>query len=536
MPGRGLLLPPSGIVVPNSSQRRVFDDQKSFAGGLNTVSNDFALRLDQMRRSDNARLVDIGAATKRGGTQRTSSAVLAAAGVKNGFAWRNGSTVQHLAMCDGHLFTAPWGSLPLTWTDRSGSFSTSTTPSFASFRNASANMCYIATGGALQRWSGSALTSLPNPVQAAGICVHNNRLWGWGVSGALDSVYYSNLSDASSTTGGDSLGYGAESGGQIVVRTFGQADIVVCLSVGTSLMILHKGGISRITGYGQSDISVAPAPVTSKVGCVGKEAACAYETVGGVPGFYFVSERGVYEGNEQGVAAVATPDKPDPVLPQLLTLSAANLALVKCQFNSKTRELWVQLPGIGVYVFNTLLRSWAGPFIDGYLSPDTTSLFEGLDSNNQPIMLRGDASGWVSLCDPANVFLDNVAAAGTGGSSYDLIVRCRRMFSGDPTRANAYRWAKILADLKGSTTVAAAWTTLSDSGSVQLDVSSTGPTAWGGSGSTWGQGTWGVGGQNALYVPLSGAGPFLDFSIIDSGQAASQYASVQIEGVSMYRR
>lgn len=520
---------PSGISVPPSSPRKVADQQPGFAGGLNTVSNDFALRPDQMRRAENVRLTDYGAVTKRGGTQRTTTNVLAAAPIKNGYAWNNAGTVQILALCNGKLFTTTYGAFPLTWTDRLGTFAT-TTPSFAAFRDGSANMCYIATGGALQKWSGSARTSITNAVHATGVVVHNNRLWGWGVSGTLDSIYYSNLSDAVGSTGGDSLGYGAESGGQIVIRTFGQQDIVSAASVGTSLLIFHRRGISRITGYGQSDIAAKPAAVTADVGCVGKEAVCVYDNVA-----YFVSERGLYAATEGDVTPIATPEKPDEVLPQLLTLSSANLAAVKCTFNRAKMEVWVQLPGIGVYVYHTILRSWSGPFVGGYISPDTTCLFEALTASNQPVMLRGDASGWVSLCDSASYYKDNVTAAGASGTAYNAVIQCRRMFSGDPTRANSYRWANLLASLNGSTMLALAWNTLTDAGVYNVPgLSST--TTWGGTGTTWGTGTWGAGGQTPYYLPIGGTGPFIDLTITDSGQGPSEFASVQIEGVAIGRR
>jgi len=529
------------LKVPTQAREAVADQQPGFQDGLNSVSNDYALLPTQARRLDNTRLSDIGAATKRGGTQQTAPA-LASAVVRNGYGWRQSSSAFYtLALCNGALFTTTYGAFPLTWTNRGGTFTASVTPSFAGFRDTSANVVYIATGGALQKWDGTTLTSLTNPVHATGICVYNDRLWGWGVAGSLDSIFYSNLSDATSSTGGDSLGYGAGSGGQIVVRTFGQQDVVACAPVGTSLVIFHRRGISRLTGYGQSDTSVAPAGITADVGLVGPEAVAVYGTGTTSSGYvastiaYFVSERGVYEANEQGVQPLATPEKPDPVLPQLLTLSAANLALVKLRVNRATREVWIQLPGIGVYLFHTVLRSWSGPFVDGYLSPDTTCLFETVDANDQPVLLRGDASGFVSLCEAPGVFLDNVASDGTGGTAYNAVIQCHRMFMGDPTRADGYRWAEVLAALAGSAAASVGWNTLTDANSFQLPADNT-PSAWGGSGSTWGTGTWGQGGQSPFYVPLSGTGPFIDITITDSGQAASQWASVQVAGYAYGRR
>ena len=121
--------------VPPRARRPVEDSQAGFADGLNTVSNDFALSASQMRRSDNIRLVDVGAATKRAGTQRTSTAPLAAAAVKNGLVWRKDSATQYMAaLCAGSLFTTQYGTFPMTWTNQGGSFAT-TTPSLIGFRD-----------------------------------------------------------------------------------------------------------------------------------------------------------------------------------------------------------------------------------------------------------------------------------------------------------------------------------------------------------------------------------------------------------------
>ena len=516
--------------VPARARPPIADSQDGFSAGLNTVSNDYALTASQMRRSDNVRLVDVGAATKRAGTQQTSAAALAAFPVKNGYTWRkDASTLLVSALCNGSLFTTTYGAFPLTWTNHGGTFATST-PTFAGFRDTSANVLYIATGGVLQKFDGTTLTTLASAVQATGITVYHDRLWGWGVAGFLDSIYYSNLSSATSSIGGDSLGVGASSGGQIVVRTFGQQDVVACVPVNTSLLIFHRRGISRLTGYGQSDILSAPDAVTADVGLVGKEAVCVYNTVA-----YFVSERGVYVANEREVSPLGTAAKPDPVLPQLQSLTSANLAAVKCTFNRATREVWVQLPGIGIYLYHTILQSWSGPFVDGYLSPDTTCLFEAFDASNDPILLRGGTSGFVSLCDAPGFYLDNVVSDGTGGTTYNAVIQCHRMYSGDPTRADGYRWAAVLASLAGSAAVNVSWNTLTDASSYQIPAAS-GGTAWGGSTTTWGSGTWGVGGQQPFYVPLSGTGPFVDITITDTGQAAAQYASVQVAGFSYGRR
>lgn len=491
------------------------DSQQGFSGGLNSTSDPSAVAPNQMVRSDNVRLADYGAATKRGGTQRIHTTTLGAHSVKSGYAWRKDtSTVYGLVQFNGAMYSFTWGTFPRTLTNIG--VVSDVAVSGAAFRDGSANVVYLASGGALKKWDGTTFTSIATAVQATGVAVYHERLWGWGVAGSLDSVFYSALDN------GDTLGVGASSGGQIIVRTFGQRNIVACAAVNTSLLIFHNRGISRLTGYGQNDTTVLPEAVTADVGCVGQQAVCVYDNIA-----YFVSERGLYQANENNVQPVATPEHPDPIINYLQALSSANLAAVVCAFNRRTREVWIALPETGVFVYHTVIKAWSGPFQDGYLSPDTTALFEMVDSNNQPIFCRGDDSGWVSQCDPGGVYVDNMAAAGTGGTVYNAVIQCHRMYCGDPTTANAFIWAKILAALGGSNSASLSWNTLTDAGTAQI-VSGASGLAWGATTSSWGVGTWGVGGQSPYYVRLSGTGPFVDITITDSGQAGAIYASVEV--------
>lgn len=501
----------------------IADAQQGFAGGLNAVSDPSAVGKNQMVRSDNVRLSDYGAATKRGGTQHIHATALAAKSVKSGYAWRkDATTVYGLVSCNAAVHSFTWGAFPRTLTSI-GAIN-DVAASFAAFRDGSANVVYIASGTNLKKWDGTTYSSISAASQATGICVFNERLWGWGVSGSLDSVFYSALDN------GDTLGVGASGGGQIIVRTFGQRDIVACAPVNTSLLIFHRQGISRITGYGQNDTTVAPAGVSPDGGCVGAKAVTVYDNIA-----YFVSDRGAFKCNEMDVVPLATPEKPDPVAAQLMNLSAANLALVEVKFNRRTKEVWVQLPGIGIYVYHTVLQSWSGPFVDGMISPDTTCLFEMLDASDQPITLRGDTTGFVSQCEPSAVYLDNVLSDGTGGTAYNAVIQCHRMYGGDEkTMAVGWLWAEILASLMGSANASVGWNTLTDAGATQIG-SGTGTTVSWGSG-TWGTGTWGAGGQSPFYIRLSGAGPFVDLTIIDSGQSAATYAAVQVSGVRYGRR
>lgn len=499
------------------------DVQPRMDGGLNTVSDELSLLDTQLRVATNARLTDFGALTKRGGTQRASSAVLAAASVLNGFAWRQDSGSQQLmAVANATLYTSSYGSLPWTWTAQTGTLSTTVAPSFAQFRDGTNDVVYIADGGLLNVWNGTTFTTnIASTAQCSAITVHNQRLWGTGVSTAPDSIFYSSLNN------GSTLGIGASGGGQIIVRTFGDETIVGLASVGASLLIFHRQGISRLTGFGQDDITVAPQGVTADVGTI---AAKAIVPVGNV--CYFISERGLFRCNEGEVAPVGTPEKPDPLLPEIRSLSSAQFDSIRAVFNRGTRELWISVPTIGVYVYHTLLQAWTGPWDTGYISPATSAMWEALNANGLPVILKGDTSGWVSLCDAPSITEDNVPAAGGSGTRYALTAQMHRMYCKDDTVAKALRWGYVTAQLKGSDQCTVSWQTDTDSGSYTLPGSTYG--IWGTG--TWGTGSWATTTSQNYRIPMGGNGYYVDLSIVDSGAALPVFSRVALQTFLLGRR
>ena len=97
------------------ARERLVDQQPGMEGGLNDVSDDISVQPNQLRRATNLRLTDYGAATKRGGTQRTSTNPLASAPVLNGFTFQQDSgTNQILAVSNSDLYTATFGTFPRT--------------------------------------------------------------------------------------------------------------------------------------------------------------------------------------------------------------------------------------------------------------------------------------------------------------------------------------------------------------------------------------------------------------------------------------
>lgn len=502
-------------------RERKQDAQPGMEGGLNTVSDDAALGERQLRKAINARLTDFGAVSKRGGTQRMTSAVLSAHAIQNGYTWRkDGGTQEILVVSNGVLRTGTFGGFPITFTAQSGTLDTSGSPSFAQFRDGTNDVVYIADGGLLNRWNGTTLsTNLSGTAACSAIVVHNERLWGCGNTSNPDSIFYSALND------GDTLGDGANNGGQIIVRTFGDETVVGLASVNASLLIFHRRGISRLTGFGQDDITVLPEGVTSDVGTIAKHSIV---TVGNVA--YFISERGLYRCNEADVAPVATPTTPDPILPILRTLSASQFDTIRAEYNRGTRELWITVPGIGVYVFHTLLNAWGGPWDGAYLN--TTTLFETLDTNGLPVLVRGDDDGWLALCDSPATNLDNVSADGTGGDVVNMVVQFRRFYCGDDAEAKALRWGYLTARLSGSTSTSVAWTSDSDAASSVLPPSVSG--VWG-SGS-WGSGSWAGASSKNYRVQMWGTGYHFDVQVIDSGTGIPVLSRFAIDTFALGRR
>lgn len=507
-------------------RERLYDEQPSMIGGLNSVSDESALLPNQLRRTQNMRLTEFGGATKRGGTQRTSTSAITAFPIQNGFTFQQDSGVnQTLVVSNGTLYTTVYGAFPWTWTTQTGALSTSANPDFSQFRDGTGtDVVYIADDGLLNKWNGTALTvDIANTVNVSAIQVHNERLWGCGNATYPDSIFYSDLNN------GDTLGNGAAGGGQIIVRTFSDEKVVGLASINTSLLIFHRRGISRLSGYGQDDITIAPAGLTADVGTIARGSIVASDNIA-----YFISERGLYRCNESEVAPIGTPNTPDPLLPLLKTLTASELDSIRAVINRATKELWISIPQYGCYQYHLTLGAWSGPWDSGYTNPATRCLFETVNATGFPVVLKGDASGWVSLCDAPNVNVDNAAADGTGGTRYPMTAQLHRMYAGDFSIAKALRWGYITASLRGSDQCRIEWSTGNSFGSFSLPASY--DQTWGGVGTTWGTGTWGGAGSKNYSIPMGGTGYYIDISIVDSGEALPVFSRFKLETFILGRR
>jgi hypothetical protein len=506
------------------SRERLLDIQPDMAGGLNEISDDSYLLQNQLREAVNARLTDFGAVTKRGGLRRVSSPVTNAP-ILNGFNWRKDTgPPEMLVVGGGFLHTTNFTSFPWTWTQQVGALSLNVSPTFARFRDGVNDVVYIGDGGLLNKWNGTTLTTdIAGTIGAQMIAVHNERLWSCGCGVAPQSIFYSDLNN------GDTLGNGSAGGGEIIVRTFGDENVIALASINTSLLIFHRRGISRLTGYGQDDIEVVPAGVTSDVGLIAPNSIVPISNVA-----YFVTERGLYICNEQEISPVSSPERPDPLLPLIRTLNANQFDQIRAVLNRGSRELWISIPSYGVYVYNTTLNAWSGPWDNGWVDPATYSMFEALDLNGLPVVLRGDEAGYVSLADASDTFTDNAPPTGPGGTRYTMNVRFHRFFCGDEATSKALRWGYLTAQSRGSDQLRVQWNTGESFGSFSLPVST--DQSWGSPDTTWGTGTWGGAGSKNFRIPMGGSGFYIDVSVIDSGEAVPIISRFQIETFSLGRR
>jgi hypothetical protein len=425
---------------------RVIDSQEGFSGGLNKSGEEATLAQNEMREATNYRLAqEGGSALRRYGTQRTTAARPDAVEVPfRGYAWRvGGATTDLLAVggnTTGKLYTGSLATtgVPMTWTFVGNLNNSSVFPSFAAFRDSAAEACYIAQSGLKKFKAGVLSTPAGTPASISVIAVQNQRLF--GVTGADNTLWYSGLND------GDTLGIEASGGGSQVIRTFGNQSIIVGLAaVGASLLIFHQNGISKFTGYGQGDITIASGTrgVSADVGTIAPQSIVVVENV-----CYFLTERGFFAATEEGVFPIS--QKIERIFEDGLNTTVSAFFQVQGAHYRAKREVWWSFPGDGCYVYNYRLKAWTGP-MNGALA-SIYALWETFDSNGKSRLLAGSQSdGFVKLVDygtGSNV-KDNVLSDGTGGSAFTSTIKCHRMHLGSQSE-KAFRFIEIRGDDGGS--------------------------------------------------------------------------------------
>lgn len=505
--------------MARGDRRIVRDVAPGFAGGLNLVADPSAVGNTQLRRADNLRLVETGGATRRNGTKALHASALAAQPVRGGFTWKKASSTQLLAVCNGTLFTGTY-SIGMSWTGQAGALSASVAPSFAQFHDGVNEVVYIADGGALNKWDGSAVTTdIANSQSVSTIAVYNERLF--GITGTNESLFWSGIAD------GDSLGYGAGGGGQANIRTFGNQRLTGLLPLGGSLLLFHVDGISRFTGISIDDISIQAGTqgVSQDTGTIAPRSIVAVENVG-----FFAASRGFFLVTEGGVQDISA-----TITPLFDELTSTEVAGITAAHNERDREVWFHVPSKGLYVYQYRLKAWSGPWTGGYLSPVTHSLWEALDGDGRPIVLRGTADGFVQRCDLPGLYKDNVTSAGASGSRYTAVLQPCRFFAGDPAMEKSLREGHLLADLRGSTGLTVSWTLGGDAGSWTISAPG-GTLTWDGGG-TWDSGAlWSQTTTDSFPFKMWGRGRYVDVTVADDGESNALLSRLEIEGFDMTRR
>ena len=497
----------------------VADAQPNWAGGLNTTADDSELAENECRRASEGRLTEFGAITRRLGTQRTHASAIGSGNiVRGGYSWQYGSTVQQLAISNGVLNTGTYA-IPMTWNAEAGSVSTIAVPSFAAFYETAAEACYIADGGLLNKWDGTTFTNnIAGTPAVTQIAVYNLRLFGCGASAAPQSLYWSALSN------GDTLGNAGSGGGVAIVRTFAQQDLTGLLPLGSSLLLLHRAGISRFTGWSQDDIDIdgGTQGVSADVGTLAPRTGIAVENFG-----YILSDRGIYRITESGVERIS--QKIESVI---AGLDQTKFPRAFSVHNRARREVLFYLPDIGIYAYNYRLDAWSGPWTGKFTSKVTHSMWSTLDATSAPIWLWGGSDGFVRRGDAPSIYLDDVLSDGTGGSSYTLAAQAHRFYFGDPISEKSLRFAYVQSNLRGSANAAVEWSTGTGAGSKTLSASNY--PIWGSG--TWGTFIWGGAGSDAQRVQVHGRGNYADFTFSDSGSVESVCARLEAQAFDMTRR
>lgn len=489
-------------------------DRAIFSGGLNTVADPAALSPNQARQLGNARLSTYGSATRRGGTRKCLSAPVALSATSNvGIYWPKFSKACVVAGTTQTLYTADVpAAFSTTWTMTMDAGRAFKALSLAIFQDSTTEVIYGQSQvGGLYKWNGTTSTNVTagTPVAVNGICVFDARLWGWNSAASANSLFYSGLNN------GDTFGVVATGGGEIVIKNYSDSPVIACAPVGASLMIFHKTGISRLTGFGQADIQVDPVPATKDIRICGQNAIAVYHNAA-----WIATPNGLYQITEGGATPIGSPDTPDPTIAAMAASTSATSTIVYA--NQATFEIWIIIPGTGTYCYHVLLGAWSGPWngaIFAAAAPSIPFALKDLTLKlNQRTVLPPDAAGLMWELDSPDWFTDSASADGSAGSAYAMKVQAHRCFTDERSYSKAWRWANITAILTAGATAP----------TCTVESMLGGPST-----STF---TAPIAAQAIYYQPGGGTGPYEDVTITDTAAAQSEYLMIEVKGAPLGQR
>jgi len=456
-----------------------------FRGGRNTTTSPDLLNNNELVESTNTRLDILGAAIKRTGTKRVHTTALGGgAPVKGVFQWDSPGGKQIVAISNGDLWhkTSAFGEFTQVAPAGADKFSTTRIAHFVPFRASSSGaplVLFIASGGKLYKWTGSALTRIDGITGAPPsdlLSTYHIRLFGH------DTNFQKHLFWSDVGNGEDWVtGLGTD-GGSAMIDVLTGDTIVGLEAVGSSLGIFTKDAIARFTGLDNSNISISQetSGISAEVGLVGEAALVRVEQV-----VAFLSDRGPYFATEAGVSAIGQDIENDMDL-----LDTSVMANTVFGHHRQRREAWMAVSRSGdsalnksVFVYNYRVQNWCGPFTYPF---GITSFSRYEDSIGSEWIIAGCADGFVRHMDFGA--LDDILANDTGGSAYTMTIELAPFFfESGPTGVKALDRIYVQADLTASSalTVKAAFDaagfttigTLVDSGagvqSYRLDAPST---------------------------------------------------------------
>lgn len=497
-------------------RKRLEDLQPGFGAGLvrgitNFVSSELyevpdllALPPNAVLHALGARLTVQGALQKLHGSRRLhASALDGVTPIRGGFAWRKGDGTVEQLVTTNNLFTGTYA-VPMTWTSRAGVLDSNRFHDFAAFRDGSGEVVYIADGGALNKWNGTAVsTDLAGTPSVRRIAVYNQRLF--GITGTDQTLYWSALNN------GDSLG--TTGGGAAVIRTFGGQHLTALAPVGGSLLLFHANAISRFTGYAQDDIDIDAGAIGHAAG-VGTLAPRSVVVVDldGRDAALFLTKRGLYAATEGGVFAI-----PAPFEREVGAIGNNSWDSVHAVHNPRNHEVWFNILGF-IYTYRYDLKAWTGPITQVMGSVSIADLlWASEDDTGAPAILGATPDGFVRRLDDPDTVLVDVLSDGSGGTRSTMAVVCRPFFFGDETVEKVFRHLYVTGQsINAPATVTVNWTTSTgDTGEVDVTLGTTYGTA---------------------AAPLWGRGTYLWLQLTDNGTTPTIIAGVRAEAFALGRR
>lgn len=433
------------------SKPLVFDNRHDFRGGRNTNTSPDLLMPTELRDTTNARLDVLGAVVKRTGSRRLHAAALAAAPILGVTQWDGPSGIQTVAICNGSLFFRNQSAgdfAAFTQVTPGTLFSTTSKTHFMTFRASSSGaplVLYLASGGNLYSWDGTATLTLLTPTNGAPaanlVAQYHTRGFATNIN-FPKTIFWSRVGDATFWNTGTQV-----DGGSAMVDVLTGDKILAIEQVVGSLLIFTKEAIVRFTGYSSNDIQISTdtAGVSADVGVVGENAALRVEQACAI-----LSDRGAYIATEAGAQSIGVDIEPD-----FLAADRTNLPNSVVGHHRHRREIWYAVPGANdggvnktVFVYNYRLQNWCGPFVYPF---DIRSMWRYVDANNNEWFMAGCGDGFVRHLDTGG--LDDVLSNGTGGSSYTMTNEYSPYFFGMPGVIKSPRRLFIEADLGVSSSI-----------------------------------------------------------------------------------